>query len=120
MAYNKNPVHTLHLWFNLPADKKMIEPQYQDVRGDQVTVRKEEQHGGLEVRKFSGRSGNVRGLETVSNQAPITMLDVVIKNNEGASFTQEIPAGQEGFVLILSGQRSFGKDNSNTFTEDLA
>jgi len=90
------------------------------IRGDQVAVRKEEQHGGLEVRKFSGRSGNVRGLETVSNQAPITMLDVVIKNNEGASFTQEIPAGQEGFVLILSGQRSFGKDNSNTFTEDLA
>jgi redox-sensitive bicupin YhaK (pirin superfamily) len=24
MTYNKNPVHTLQLWFNLPADKKMI------------------------------------------------------------------------------------------------
>jgi hypothetical protein len=47
------------------------------------------------------------------------MLDVVIKNNEGTSLTQEIPAGQEGFVLILSGQRRFGKDTSNTFTKDL-
>ena len=56
------------------------------------------------------------GLETISNQAPITMLDVVIKNNEGTLFTQKIPAGQEGFVLILSGQRRFGKDTSNIFT----
>ena len=55
--------------------------------------------------------------ETISNQAPITMLDVVIKNNEGTLFTQEIPACHEGFVLILSGQRRFGKDNSNIFTD---
>jgi len=55
------------------------------------------------------------GLETISNQVPITMLDVVIKNNEGTLFTQKIPAGQEGFVLILSGQRRFGKDASKIF-----
>ena len=36
------------------------------------------------------------GLETISNQVPITMLDVVIKNNEGTLFTQKIPAGPEG------------------------
>jgi len=69
MTYNKNPVHTLHLWFNLPADKKMVEPQYRDVRGVQVAVRKEEQQGGLEVRGFSGKSGNVR---TRNNIKPST------------------------------------------------
>src|SRR4051794_28793921 len=121
MAYNKNPVHTLQLWINLPADKKMIEPRYQDLRGDQVPVRKEEEeeeeeHGGLEVRIFSGRSGNIKGPETVANHVPITMLDVVIKKNKGAPFTQEIPAGQEGFVLILSGQGRFGKDSTSIKT----
>ena len=116
MAYNKNPVHTLQLWVNLPADKKMIEPRYQDLRGAQVPVRKEEEHGGLEVRVFSGRSGNVKGPETVANHVPITMLDVVIKNNKGAQFTQEIPASQEGFVLVLSGQGRFGKDSTSLKT----
>jgi|GEM_PF-5352494 hypothetical protein len=43
----------------------MIEPQYQDVRGDQVAVRKEEQQGGLEVRGFSGKSGNVKGRNNI-------------------------------------------------------
>jgi len=49
MAYNKKPVHTLKLWVNLPSDKKMIEPCYQDIRGDQVPIRTEEE-GGLEVK----------------------------------------------------------------------
>jgi redox-sensitive bicupin YhaK (pirin superfamily) len=49
MAYNKQPVHTLQLWLNLPSDKKMIEPKYQDLRGDVVPIRHEP---GIEV-KFS-------------------------------------------------------------------
>lgn len=116
MAHKKNPVHTLQLWVNLPADKKMIEPRYQDLRRDQVPVRKEEKQqdgdGLIEVMVFSGRSGNVQGPDTVAKHVPITMLDVVIRNNGGVPFTQEIPAGQEGFVLILSGEGKFGKDNT--------
>ena len=114
MAYNKNPVHTLQLWVNLPADKKMIEPRYQDLRGNQVPVRTEEEEGkgnGLEVRVFYGKSGNVIGPEAVANHVPITMLDVIM-NKEGARFAQEIPPGQEGFVLVLSGQGKFGKDKT--------
>lgn len=117
MAHMKNPVHTLQLWVNLPADKKMIEPRYQDLRRDQVPVRKEKKQqygdGFIEVMVFSGRSGNVQGPDTVAKHVPITMLDVVIKHNGGVPFTQEIPAGQEGFVLILSGEGKFGKDNTS-------
>ena len=113
MGYNKKPVHTLQLWVNLPADKKMIEPRYHDLRRDQIPVRIEEGKGnGLEIIVFSGRSGNVKGPETVANHVPITMLDVIMKK-EGALFTQEIPAGQEGFIFVLSGQGKFGKDKTS-------
>jgi redox-sensitive bicupin YhaK (pirin superfamily) len=111
MAYNKKPVHTLQLWINLPADKKMIEPRYQDLRGDQVPIRIEEENG-LKVRVFSGKSARVKGPEAVANHVPITMLDVIM-NKEGARFTQEIPVDQEGFVLVLSGQGKFGKDKTS-------
>ena len=72
-------------------------------RGNQVPVRTEEEEGkgnGLEVRVFYGKSGNVIGPEAVANHVPITMLDVIM-NKEGARFAQEIPPGQEGFVLAL-------------------
>ena len=39
MAYKKNSVHTLQLWLNLPADKKMIESIYQDLQRDQLPDR---------------------------------------------------------------------------------
>jgi len=41
------------------------------------------------------------------------MLDVVINNKKGARFTQEIPAGQEGFILVISGKGKFGKDKTS-------
>jgi redox-sensitive bicupin YhaK (pirin superfamily) len=110
MACNKKSVHTLQLWVNLPSDKKMIEPRYKDLLGDQVPIRIEEEDG-LEVRVFSGKSGSIRGPEALANHVPITMLDVIMRK-EGARFTQEIPAGQEGFVLVLSGQGKFGKDKT--------
>ena len=108
MAYNKQPVHTLQLWLNLPSHKKMVEPKYQDLRGDLVPVRHEP---GVEARAFSGQSGTVKG--PASNYVPVTMLDISLKGDNGrlsssSSFIQEIPAGQEGFVYVLSGQGIFG------------
>jgi redox-sensitive bicupin YhaK (pirin superfamily) len=107
MAYNKQPVHTLQLWLNLPSDKKMVEPKYQDLRGDLMPVHHEL---GVEVKVFSGQSGGVKG--PASNYVPVTMLDISIKgdNDFDSSFSQKIPAGQEGFVYALSGQGTFGHD----------
>ena len=89
MAYNKNPVHTLQLWVNLPADKKMIEPRYQrSSRQSSPSKKRRRKRNGLEVRVFSGRSGNVIGPETVANHVPITMLDVVIKIIRSTIYTR--------------------------------
>lgn len=102
MAYNKKPVHTLQLWVNLSADKKMIDPPYHDLRRDQVPVRPKEGKGnGLEIRVFSGRSGNVKGPETVANRVPITMSDVIIKKKEHDLIRKYLPAKKDLFLSFL-------------------
>jgi redox-sensitive bicupin YhaK (pirin superfamily) len=107
MAYNKQPVHTLQLWLNLPSHKKMVEPKYQDLPSDLVPIRQEP---GVQVKVFSGQSGNVKG--PAANYVPVTMLDISVKGGDdsSSSFIQQIPVGQEGFVYVLSGQGSFGSD----------
>ncbi|MDQ4073304.1 MAG: pirin family protein [Thermoproteota archaeon] len=106
MAHKKQPVHTLQLWVNLPADKKMVKPRYQDLKREQVPVRK---GCGWEARVFLGQSGGIKG--PAANNVPVTMLDVYLSNDE-SSFSQEIPAGEEGFVLVLSGEGRFGMDET--------
>ena len=115
MAYRKKPVHALQLWLNLPAENKMVEPNYQDLRGDNVPVI---HLPGVEVRVFSGRSGNIEAIARVSKYVPVVMLDVRLDGSSGhdndwPSFTQEIPAGDEGFVYVLSGQAYFSSKRTS-------
>ena len=114
MAHHKQPVHTLQLWLNLPAEDKMVEPAYQDLRGDKVSVWRQ---SGVEVRVFSGRAGNIEGSPEISKHVPVTTLDVRLDGSHGqdddTSFIQEIPAGDEGFVYVLSGQGQFGSDDTS-------
>jgi quercetin 2,3-dioxygenase len=112
MAYGKKPVHALQLWLNLPAENKMVQPNYQDLRGDNVPVIR---RPGVEVNVFSGRSANIEAIPRVSKYVPVIMLDVRLDgssghDNEWTSFTQEIPAGDEGFVYVLSGQAYFSSN----------
>ena len=116
MAYHKQPVHSLELWLNLPAENKMAEPSYQDLRGDKVPVWRE---SGVEVRIFSGRSGNIKGPSGVSKYVPVTMLDVRLdgsggggRGDDNTSFTQELPAGDEGFIYVISGHGRFSSDGT--------
>jgi redox-sensitive bicupin YhaK (pirin superfamily) len=115
MAYRKQPVHTLQLWLNLPAENKLVEPNYQDLRGDKVPVIR---GPGVEVKVFSGTSGNIEAKPRVSKYVPVTMLDVHLddgssNHNDLTSFTQEIPAGDEGFVYVLSGQAYFSSNRTS-------
>lgn len=109
MAHNKQQVHTLQLWLNLPAGSKMVEPAYQDLRGDKAPIRREP---GVEARVFSGRSGNVEAIPRVSNYLPVTMVDIRLDGDEGTSFTQEIPPGDEGFVYAVSGQGYYSSNGT--------
>lgn len=88
----------------------MVEPGYQDLRGDKAPVWRE---SGVEVRVFSGRSGNIEGSAGVTKHVPVTMLDVRLNGVGDTSFTHELPAGDEGFVYFLSGQGQFSSDGTS-------
>ena len=113
MAHRKEPVHVLQLWLNLPARNKMVEPSYQDLRGDRVPVLRED---GVEVKVFSGRSENISATPRVSRYVPVTMLDIRLdggrSDGRATSFSQEIPAGEEGFVYVISGQAYFNPSDT--------
>ncbi|SFE96776.1 pirin family protein [Alteribacillus iranensis] len=98
-------VHSLQLWVNLPSDKKMTEPRYQDLQQNDMPVRYE---NGAEIRVFSGQSGTVSS--DTKNHVPITMLDIKIET--GNTFIQELPGSYNGFLYILEGEGMFGKEQT--------
>lgn len=105
LAHGDSTVHSLQLWLNLPAKDKMTTPRYQDLRGEAMPVRREP---GATARVFSGRSGDVQG--PALNHVPVTMVDFRLE--AGATIRQEVPAGSNGFVYVLSGKGSIGADST--------
>lgn len=96
-----DPVHVLQLWINLGAADKLAPYRYQDLRGADMPLRREP---GVEVRVFSGRSGELQG--PALNHVPVTLLD--IRMAPGARLTQELPARDNAFIYVLSGEGRFG------------
>jgi redox-sensitive bicupin YhaK (pirin superfamily) len=96
-------VHSLQLWINLPKANKMAEPRYQDLRGSEMPVRREE---GALIRVFSGASGEVTS--STQNHNPITFVELILE--AGASIKQDLPASYNGFIYVLEGSGSFGAD----------
>lgn len=98
-------VHSLQLWVNLPAANKMVESRVQTIVSAQSPLRKEL---GVEVRVFSGRSGNV--FSKTQNLVPIVMLEITIDAYH--SFSEEILSEYNGFVYILKGEAKFGENET--------
>lgn len=103
LAHRGREVHTLQLWLNLPADRKLVAPRYQDLRGAEVPVRREP---GVEARVFAGTSGAVTG--PAQRHVPVTMVDVRL--DPGAVFVQDLSAADRGFAYVLDGEGRFGRD----------
>lgn len=96
-------VHSLQLWVNLPRKYKMTEPRYQNMRANEVPVRVED---GARVRVYSGTSGNVKS-QTL-NYAPITFVEITLEH--GASIIQDLPGSYNGFIYVLEGNGTFGRN----------
>jgi redox-sensitive bicupin YhaK (pirin superfamily) len=97
-------VHSLQLWVNLPSDKKMIEPRYQNLRSSDMPTINED---GSVIRVFSGSSGDVTS-ET-KNHVPVTMVEFNLQ--PGATITQKLPGEYNGFLYVLEGKGTFGINN---------
>ncbi len=98
-------VHSLQLWVNLPRNKKMAEPRYQDLRSKDMPVRSEP---GAIVRVFSGSSGGIKA--PTLNHVPVTFVELVME--PGAAVTQELPGSYNGFIYVLEGSGRFGADET--------
>ncbi len=101
LAYDHKPVHTLQLWLNLPASKKMVEPRYQDLRAAHVPVIRE---NGTAVRVYSGAVRGVRG--PAENYWDATVIDAHFE--PGGSFVHDVPADQRLFLYVIGGAVQLG------------
>jgi redox-sensitive bicupin YhaK (pirin superfamily) len=106
-------VHSFQLWINLPAAAKMVPPRYQDLRGDEMPVRRAD---GAEVRVFSGSSAGTAG--PTLNYAPVTMVEVRLE--AGASARPDLPADYNAFVVVISGSGALGADARPIRAGDMA
>jgi redox-sensitive bicupin YhaK (pirin superfamily) len=106
-------VHTLQLWINLPRAQKMVEPRYQDLRGSEMPVRREQ---GAVLRVYSGRSGDVTG--PAKNHVPVTMVEMRLE--AGASFTQDLPPDCNAFYYIIEGACERGSAGQAVWTRSPA
>ncbi len=98
-------VHSLQLWINLPSEQKLCEPRYQNLRSQDMPVRREE---GAVIRIFSGSSAGV-GSNT-KNVVPVTMVELLLE--PGATVVQDLPGSYQGFIYVLEGQGTFGYKNT--------
>ena len=91
------PSHTLQLWVNLPAARKMTDPGYQDLPAADMPVRRSD---NAELRVFSGRSGDVVG--PARNQHPVFFGDLRL-DAQGA-IEHDVPATDRLVALVLEGR----------------
>jgi redox-sensitive bicupin YhaK (pirin superfamily) len=98
-------VHSLQLWINLPSEKKLTEPRYQNLKAEEMPVRQEE---GALIRVFSGSSQGVKA--PTLNHVPVTAIEMIL--DSGASVVQDLPGSYNGFLYILEGNGTFGADGT--------
>ncbi|PWT98431.1 MAG: pirin family protein [Bacteroidetes bacterium] len=93
--------HLLQIWINLPANRKMTAPRYQNILFDNIPTRMEK---GIVYRVISGSSGNV--MSSIENYVPITMVEINVKAGHIAK--QDFKPDYNGFIHVLKGSGKFG------------
>jgi len=97
LAFKNEHAHTLQLWVNLPARRKMVETGYQDLR---ASARPSVDQPGVTIDVISGTIGAVEGL--ASNVHPIQ--GAVISLDPGAQVDFAVPATHRAFFYVLTGR----------------
>ena len=102
MPGSDEPNTGLQLWVNLPREKKMVEPAYQELLDKDVPRAKGE---GVEVKVIAGESLGVSA--RVRTQTPICYLDV--RAETGKEFKQPIEIGWNVMLYVLEGKIKIGE-----------
>ena len=100
--------HGFQLWVNLPRDRKMAAPRYQDIRGAKVGLLSSTDGGAL-VRVIAGSVPGVDGSEGPgSTYTPITLIHATL--SAGARLTLPWRPDFNALVYSLGGSGSVGTE----------
>lgn len=95
--------HGFQLWINLPASKKRIAPQYQDLQGDKVTMITTADGGAL-IRLLAGDLAGYAGPGI--SHTPLVVAHATIA--PGASMTLPWRTDFNALVYVMSGEGAVG------------
>jgi redox-sensitive bicupin YhaK (pirin superfamily) len=99
LAFRDEYAHTLQLWVNLPADRKLVPTRYQDLRAGRHA---RYAAAGVSAAVISGRSEGVTG--PAANHWPI--LGLLLTLEPATRYAQLLPADHRAFCYLLSGRVS--------------
>jgi redox-sensitive bicupin YhaK (pirin superfamily) len=97
--------HGIQLWVNLPSKSKMIEPAYQNLEGEHVTLLSSDDGGAL-IRLIAGDLGGHKG--PGSTRTPIVMAHATLA--PGAQMTLPWNSRYNALAYVLAGSGSVGID----------
>jgi quercetin 2,3-dioxygenase len=113
VAHQRNPVHTLQLWLNLPAAEKMTTPSYQDLHAADMPSY---EVPGVRVTVFAGETNGAH--TTTERHVPATVLTIDL--DAGATFDPHVPSGDRLFVYVVEGQARIGGNNTEVAAGQVA
>ena len=99
--------HGLQLWVNLPSDKKMTSPRYQNLEGDEVVLLANPSGGSL-IRLIAGELGGHQG--PGSTHTPITVTHLTIA--PGDRVTLPWRADYNALAYALAGSGTVGTEGA--------
>lgn len=103
-------IQGFQFWVNLPADKKLKEPDYQYIKKGEM---KSSYGDGAEVRVISGEYDQIRGPIDKSDLG-ISMLHVIVNAEKSISLTRE--EGKQGFLFLFEGDAELNNEQISSVT----
>jgi redox-sensitive bicupin YhaK (pirin superfamily) len=106
----------LQLWVNLPADKKMNNPKYQEHNEQEVPL--ELRENGTKVKVIAGKTKfNTQGI-IINKEIKPTYWDVTLA--QGVTFDDQIVTKHNAFIYVLEGSVDVGNDVTKLIKGHLA
>lgn len=98
-------LHGFQLWVNLPREKKLMQPRYQEIPAARIPAARSED-GLVSVRVIAGESHGARAvIETVT---PIIYLHFTLQ--PGGRVSQFVPPDYNAFAYVIDGAGLFGAE----------
>jgi quercetin 2,3-dioxygenase len=106
--------HGIQLWVNLPASQKFVDPRYQDIAADSVTLVRSEDGGAL-VRVVAGDVAGHRG--PGATHTPIALVHATL--SPGAELVLPWPRDFNALAYVLGGRGTVGGEGRPISTGQL-